>query len=137
MTTGMTLHQCTYEVINSDVDTFHCYRDATGAVLDQKTQLLRITPAQIVNLKPLIFTVGNRDFEFPANAQIWPHALNALIGGESDHLYLVVSDNGAISTQGITCICGYSFLERYYTVFDTTKQRVGFATTPFTTADSN
>jgi cathepsin E len=133
----MTLHQCTYEVINSDVDMFHRYRDETGAVLDKKTQLLRITPAQYVHLKPLIFTVGNRDFEFPANAQIWPRALNAFIGGDSDHLYLVVSDIGQIAAQGIPCICGYSFLERYYTVFDTTKKQVGFATTPFTTADSN
>jgi cathepsin E len=133
----MTPHQCTYEVINSDLDTFHRYGNATGAVLDQNTQLLRITTSQFANLKPLIFTVGNRDLEFPANAQIWPRELNALIGGESDYFYLVVNDIGAISAQGITWICGYSFPERYYTVFDTTEQRVGFATTPFTTADSN
>lgn len=37
---------------------------------------------------------------------------------------------------GSICILGQSFIERFYTVFDTTKARVGFANTSSTQANS-
>jgi cathepsin E len=99
--------------------------------------LLRITPAQYSNLKSLFFTTGGTTFELTPNAQIWPRALNEFIGGTRDHIYLVVNDIGAPSGQGFDFINGYTFLERFYSVFDTAQHRVGLATTAFTTATSN
>ncbi|KAI0257081.1 aspartic peptidase A1 [Lactifluus subvellereus] len=118
-------------------DAFNRYCTATGAVLDPATGLLRITPAQFANLEPLFFTTGDRTFELTPNAQIWPRALNAFIGGTTDSIYLVVNDIGTPTGAGLDFINGYTFLERFYSVFDTGKHRIGLATTPFTKATCN
>ncbi|KAI0050951.1 aspartic peptidase A1 [Auriscalpium vulgare] len=118
-------------------DAFTRYKTATGAVLDNTTGLLRITSAQYSNLKSLFFTTGSTTFELTANAQLWPRSLNSYIGGSSSNIYLVVNDLGSPSGEGLDFINGYTFLERFYSVFDTTNKRVGFATTSFTTATSN
>ncbi|KAF8899074.1 aspartic protease [Infundibulicybe gibba] len=118
-------------------DAFNRYRSATGAVLDNNTGLLRITAAQFANLQSLFFTINGVAYELTANAQIWPRALNADIGGVSGSIYLVVADLGTPSGEGLDFINGYTFLERFYTVFDTANRRVGFATTPFTHATTN
>jgi cathepsin E len=122
---------------NPHLDAFDRYRNATGAVIDPETHLLQITPVQFANLKSLFFTIGGRTFELTANAQIWPRALNGFLRGKSDNIYLVVNDIGESAGGGLDFINGYTFLERFYTVFDTTNSRVGFATTSFTTANSN
>jgi len=44
---------------------------------------------------------------------------------------------GSNSGQGLDFIDGYTFLERFYSVFDTTNKRVGFATTAQTSSTSN
>ncbi|KAI9441953.1 aspartic peptidase A1 [Lactarius psammicola] len=116
---------------------FNSYKSATGAVNDASTGLLRITSTQFSNLQSLFFTAGGTAFELTANAQIWPRALNTFIGGTSGSIYLVVNDIGTPSGSGLDFINGYTFLERFYSVFDTTNNRVGFATTPFTTATTN
>jgi hypothetical protein len=71
------------------------------------------------------------------NAQIWPRSLNSAIGGSADKIYLIVGDIGSNSGSGLDFINGYGFLERFYSVYDTTNNRVGFATTPFTDANTN
>ncbi|KAH9170213.1 aspartic peptidase A1 [Lactarius sanguifluus] len=116
---------------------FNLYKSATGAVLDANTGLLRITSAQFSNLKSLFFIIGGTAFEFTANAQIWPRSLNTLIGGTSSSIYLVVNDIGTPSGSGLDFINGYTFLERFYTIYDTTNKQVGIAKTPFTTATTN
>ncbi|KAI9439328.1 aspartic peptidase A1 [Lactarius indigo] len=118
-------------------DAFSRYKSATGAVLDASTGLLKITSTQFSNLQSLFFTAGGTSFEFTANAQIWPRSLNTFIGGTSGSIYLVVNDIGSRTGSGLDFINGYTFLERFYSVFDTTNNRVGFATTPFTTATTN
>ncbi|KAI9452796.1 aspartic peptidase A1 [Lactarius psammicola] len=118
-------------------DAFNRYKTATGAVNDAATGLLRITSTQFNNLQSLFFTAGGRAFELTANAQIWPRALNTFIGGTSTSIYLVVNDIGTPTGSGLDFINGYTFLERFYSVYDTTNNRVGFATTPFTTATTN
>ena len=52
-------------------------------------------------------------FELSPNAQIWPRALNTAIGGTTDGIYLIVSDLGTPSGQGLDFINGQSFLERF------------------------
>jgi len=101
--------------------------------------LLRITPAQYSNLQSLFFTAspGNTTFELTPNAQIWPRALNSFIGGTPSDVYLIVHDIGSPSGSGFDFINGYTFLERFYSVFDTGNSQVGLANTPFTSATSN
>jgi cathepsin E len=84
-----------------------------------------------------VFTAGGTSFQLTANAQIWPRSLNSLIGGTSGNIYLVVNDIASPSGSGLDFINGYTFLERFYPVFDTTNGSVGLATTPFTTATTN
>ena len=64
-------------------------------------------------------------------------ALNTAIGGNANSVYLIVNSLGTPSGEGLDFINGMTFLERFYTVFDTAGKRVGFATTPFTTSTAN
>ncbi|KAF8155371.1 aspartic peptidase A1 [Mycena galopus ATCC 62051] len=118
-------------------DAFAIYEKATGAVMDSTTGLLRITPAQYVNLKNLNFVIGGVTYPLTPNAQIWPRALNSAIGGTANFVYLIIGNLGRPSGQGLDFINGMSFLERFYSVFDTSNKRIGLATTPFTNAETN
>lgn len=118
-------------------DAFNSYKTATGAILDETTGLLKITSGQYSNLKPLIFTFGGTGYTLTPNAQIWPRSMNSVIGdtsGNSDNIYLIVADIGS-ETFGF--VIGYTFLERFYSIFDTTNKRIGFATTAYTESTSN
>ncbi|KAJ3856526.1 family A1 protease [Lentinula lateritia] len=110
---------------------FNKYIKAIGATLDNETGLYKITTAQYNALENLVFTIGGTEFSLTPNAQIWPRSLNTDIGGSASSIYLVVADLGA-DEAGFDFIDGYVFLERFYSVFDTTNSRVGFATTSFT-----
>ncbi|KDR80341.1 hypothetical protein GALMADRAFT_1191935 [Galerina marginata CBS 339.88] len=116
---------------------FNKYKSSTGATLDSTTGLLTIPSAKFSSLQSLFFHAGGSTFELTANAQIWPRSLNADIGGSSGKIYLVTGDLGSNSGEGLDFINGYSFLERFYSVFDTENQQVGLATTPFTKATTN
>lgn len=118
-------------------DAFAKYQASTGGVPDAATGLLRITPQQFISLQNLDFHIGGTTFTLVPNAQIWPRALNAAIGGTSDFVYLIVADLGTPSGEGFDFVDGFAFLERFYSVFDTTNRRVGFATTPNTAAPIN
>jgi cathepsin E len=119
------------------VDAYDRYCNVTGAVVDSDTQLLIISEAQLANLNSLFFTIGNSTFELTPKAQIFPPSLNTYIGLKSDYIYLIVNDIGTPSGAGLDFISGYTFLERFYTVYDTGNRRVGLATTPFTMSNSN
>jgi len=118
-------------------DAYSTYQSATGGTEDQTTGLLTISSDQYSNLSDLNFEIGGTTYALNANAQIWPRSLNSAIGGTSGNIYLVVSDIGSNSGSGLDFINGYTFLERYYSVFDTTNSQVGFATTSNTDATSN
>ncbi|KIM73461.1 hypothetical protein PILCRDRAFT_829133 [Piloderma croceum F 1598] len=118
-------------------DAFATYQKATGGVPDSATGLLKITSAQYSALRDLHFKVGPRTFSLTPNAQIWPRALNTFIGGTADSIYLIVADIGTPSGQGLDFINGYTFLERFYSVYDTANKRVGLAATCQTDAWTN
>ncbi|KAG2062196.1 hypothetical protein BDR06DRAFT_868604, partial [Suillus hirtellus] len=99
--------------------------------------LLRITTTQYSELQDLNFVVGSNTYTLTPNAQIWPRSLNTYIGGTTSYIYLVVNDLGTPSGEGLDFINGYTFLERFYAVFDTTNSQVGFATTAYTDATTN
>ncbi|SJL06383.1 related to Polyporopepsin [Armillaria ostoyae] len=116
---------------------FTKYKSATGATLDSSTGLLRITSAQYAKLSSLFFNINGVSYELTPNAQIWPRSLNTDIGGSSSAIYLIVNDIGTNSGEGLDFINGYTFLERFYTIFDTANSRIGFAKTSQTTATTN
>ncbi|OJT12452.1 Polyporopepsin [Trametes pubescens] len=118
-------------------DALQAYTAANGAVFDDDVGLYRLTPAQFADLKSLFFNIHGVVFEFTANAQIWPRALNGAIGGSPDFVYLIVGDIGSQSGSGLDVVNGMAFIERFYTVFDTDNSRVGIANTPFTKATTN
>ena len=89
-------------------DAFQAYQKATGGVMDETTGLLSITQSQFNSLQSLFFTIGGATFEMTANAQIWPRALNSVIGGESGKIYLVAADLGSQSGQGLDFISAFS-----------------------------
>jgi len=119
-------------------DTFAKYQSATGGTLDEvNTGLIQFTTAQLNALQPLNFIISGVTFSLSPNAQLWPRSLNSFIGGNSSQILGVVNDLGTDSGEGFDFVNGQTFLERFYSVFDTTNNRVGFATTPNTTATSN
>ncbi|KAL5527985.1 hypothetical protein ACEPAG_6786 [Sanghuangporus baumii] len=117
-------------------DAYNTYVSLTGATLDDSVGLLSISSSDYENLQSLFFNIGDQTYELTANAQTWPRSLNTAIGGSSNEIYLVVSDIGS-NNGGFDFINGYTFLERFYSVYDTTNGRVGFATTEHTTDTSN
>ena len=58
--------------------------------------------------------------------------LNSVIGGTAGSIYLVINDIGSIGGTGLDFINGFTFLERYYTVYDTGHKQFGIAKTDFT-----
>ncbi|KAG1789276.1 acid protease [Suillus plorans] len=118
-------------------DAFDKYQSATGGTFDEATDLLKISSDQYDQLSSLYFTIGGVAYELTPNAQIWPRSLNSAIGGTSDGIYLIVSSTGSSSGSGNDFTNGYCFLERFYSVFDTTNSQVGFATTEYTYATTN
>jgi len=118
-------------------DYFKKYQAATGGVLDQTTGLLKITEAQYNKLQSMFFTIGGVKYEFTPNAQIWPKALNSVLGGDDGSIYLITADMGSNSGAGLDFINGFVFLQRFYSVFDTTNSQVGLATTQYTNAETN
>ncbi|EGO00886.1 hypothetical protein SERLA73DRAFT_159520 [Serpula lacrymans var. lacrymans S7.3] len=118
-------------------DAFSKYESATGGSMDQTTGLLKISSAQYSALSPLNFKIGGTTYALSANAQIWPRSLNTALGGDANSIYLVVSDIGTESGSGLDFINGYTFLERFYSVFDTGNSQLGFATTSHTDDTSN
>jgi hypothetical protein len=79
--------------------------------MDEDTGLLKISYDQYENLQSLNFNVvGDNTLVLTPNAQIWPRSLNTAIGGDSDSIYLVISDIGSDSGTGLDFINGYAFL---------------------------
>lgn len=118
-------------------DAFQTYTSMTGAKPDNSTGLLVITTAQYAKLLPLQFHIGNETYELSPNAQIWPRSLNHVIGGHSEYIYLIVADIGTTSMSGLDFINGYTFLERYYSIYDMNNSRIGFASTKYTASEIN
>jgi hypothetical protein len=117
--------------------------------------MLSLTNDQFENLQPLNFIIGGQTWALSANGQIWPRSMNTALGGDNDHVYLVIGDVsdlcaqyymklrciatqlGSESGEGFDFINGYHFMERFYIVFDTTNSQVGFATTQYTDSQAN
>ena len=118
-------------------DAYQAYVAAIGATLDPNVGLLSINSTAYSALQSLFFTVGSTTFEFTPNAQTFPRALNTFVNGDADATYLVVGDMGQNSGSGLDFILGYTFLERFYSVYDSANKQVGLATTSNTYSTGN
>ena len=63
--------------------------------------------------------------------------LNTVIGGQPGAIYLIIGNLGTPSGKGLDFINGYTWLERFYFLYDSGANEVGFAETPFTFATTN
>ncbi|KAG2363356.1 aspartic peptidase domain-containing protein, partial [Suillus spraguei] len=117
-------------------DAFEQYQTATGGIHDEITGLLTITLTQYMALQNLNFHIEGQIFSLSRNAQIWPRHLNYELDKNADlnAIYLIVKDIGTKSGTGKDFNLGFIFLQRFYTVFDSSSSpgHVGFAKTSFT-----
>ncbi|KAG2352026.1 aspartic peptidase domain-containing protein, partial [Suillus spraguei] len=137
-TAGVVNCGCTFLWIASDA--FERYEAATGGIKNAATGLLQISLDQYNALRDLNFHIGGAVYEFTRNAQIWPRFLNYRLpgGGGDDDIFLIVRGLANPTGSGLDFINGYVFLQRFYTVLNSsTRPRVGFAPTPFTYYISN
>ncbi|KAG2365517.1 acid protease, partial [Suillus spraguei] len=134
-TTGIV--DCGSTLISIASDAYEKYQAATGADLDPGNKFLTITPDKYDALQPLNFHIGEEIYSLTPNAQIWPRSLNDQIDGAEGAIYLVVKSIGRPTGSGHDFTNGYVFLQRFYTVLDSSKSLVGFATTLFTDDDTN
>ncbi|KAG8682431.1 hypothetical protein FRC09_016775 [Ceratobasidium sp. 395] len=118
---------------------FKTYSDSLpGSKMDEKIHLLEIPKESVGKMKSLFFNIGGVSYEFTPNAQLWPRSLNAAIGGKADSYYSVISAISDLEADtGSSFVNGYAFLQRFYTAYDQSKHRIGFATTPSTYANVN
>ncbi|KAG2361164.1 aspartic peptidase A1 [Suillus spraguei] len=117
-------------------DAYDRYQTATGANLDPNG-MLSITLEQYHALQPLAFHIDGEIYNLSRNGQIWPRWLNHRIDGAPNGIYLVIKSLNRPAGTGINFRLGYVFLQRFYSVYDDHNFRIGFATTPYTDADTN
>ncbi|KAG2356828.1 hypothetical protein BDR07DRAFT_1299388 [Suillus spraguei] len=127
---------CTFLYIASDA--YEKYKAFTGGTVNHAALgLLQISTAQYDLLNDLNFYIGyHQKYSLTPNAQIWPRSLNHVMFGDRNDIFLVVKSLPTTGA-GFDFINGYVFLQRFYTVFDARRSRVGFAATPFTRATTN
>ncbi|KAJ7673515.1 aspartic peptidase domain-containing protein [Mycena rosella] len=140
--TGTTLVMLPTSVLNA-------YKEATGAVEDPSTQLLTVTEDQYSNMQSMMFKIGvppaiahhdaiQNEYELTKNAQIWPRSMNDSLGVPSNKFCLIFADMGNVNVgDGLCFINGFTFLQRFYSVYDVSNSQVGFATTQYTQATTN
>ncbi|KAG2356830.1 aspartic peptidase A1 [Suillus spraguei] len=137
LTIGVVDCGCTFLYIASDA--YEKYKALTGGTVNNVALgLLQISAAQYYLLRDLNFYIGyHQKYSLTPNAQIWPRSLNYVIYGNPYDIFLVVKSLPTPTGAGFDFINGYVFLQRFYTVFDARRSRVGFAPTPFTGATTN
>ncbi|KDN33612.1 hypothetical protein RSAG8_13296, partial [Rhizoctonia solani AG-8 WAC10335] len=118
---------------------FKAYSESIpGSKIDKQNGLLEIPKESFDGMKFLSFVINGIPYELTPNAQIWPRTFNHILGGKADVYYSVVSAlNDRQLTEGCNFILGYVFLERFYTAYDASTSRIGFANSPSTFVDVN
>jgi hypothetical protein len=101
---------------------YNKFLSAAGGKTDSSSGLAKFTTKPTGNL---VFTIGGTGFTLTPAQYLVPTAEYSLFGLSSSAYYSWVGDGGS---SGVDFIVGQKFLENYYSVFDTTNARVGFAT---------
>ncbi|KAN0080186.1 Aspartic peptidase domain containing protein [Tylopilus felleus] len=107
---------------------FQLYMDEIpGAVLNKKAGLMKIPRSSVAQMQPLHFRFGDHDFTLDVDSQLVPQEIITASGGNTRNYYGTVRPMGRVTKHGFDFILGRPFMEKYYTVFDADRQRIGFA----------
>lgn len=98
------------------------FLSATGGTTDSSSGLASFTTKPTQNFG---ITFGSTTYTLTPSQYLVPTAQYANFGLSSGKYYAWINNGGS---SGVNCIIGQKFLENYYSVFDTTNQRIGFAT---------
>lgn len=101
---------------------YTAFLSAAGGKTDSSSGLAVFTTQPTSNFG---ITFGSTTYTLTPSQYLIPTAQYSNFGLSSGKYYSWISDGGA---SGLTTIIGQKFLENYYSVFDTTNSRIGFAT---------
>ncbi|KAI8061768.1 aspartic peptidase domain-containing protein [Gongronella butleri] len=118
--TGTTLIQLGTDIYNAFAN------QIPGATIDKDVGLLEIPASSYPNLSNVSFTIGGAAFSLSPAQYIMPQNQIANFGGKNGSYYSWISDMGS-NDAGLDMILGQKFLENFYSVYDTTNNRVGLA----------
>lgn len=126
-----------------------------GATLDCTTGHVpvTITSSQYANLQMSSFDDDGMFHFLIPNAQIWHRSSNNAVGGDLSLIYLAINNIGftvglafhsisvsffyLVSHPQILALTSSMHTERYYSIFDTGRQRFGIAKTIYTDSNTN
>lgn len=100
---------------------YNKFLSATGGETDSSSGLASFTTKPTGNFD---ITFGSKTFTLTPSQYLIPTAQYGNFGLSSDKYYAWINNGGS---SGLNCIIGQKFLENYYSVFDTTNARIGFA----------
>ncbi|CAE6424058.1 unnamed protein product [Rhizoctonia solani] len=114
-------------------ETFQAYaRSIPGSQIDDTTGLLKIPPGWR-SMQSMFFIINGLWYELTPGAQLWPRELNHLLGTNDNESYFSVITTLHDQDSSIgDFILGYPFMQRFYTVYDESRSKIGFAYTPWT-----
>ena len=93
-------------------DAYNRCKSITGATVDNRTGLLKISSFQYSKLQSLYFNIGGTRFEFASNAQIWPRQFNGHIGGTRILIQRRVDESNQVSYSRFSRVTSY-FIHLY------------------------
>ncbi|KAF8933706.1 family A1 protease [Dissophora ornata] len=117
--TGTTLILLQQDILNK------VFSEVSGAVLDNSSGLYTVPHGQLKKLKDVTFTIGGKPFTLTPQQYIVPQNQYKVWGLSGSVHYTYFSTLGFDSS--LDAIIGQKFLENFYSVFDTTNNRVGLA----------
>ncbi|EED12788.1 cathepsin E, putative [Talaromyces stipitatus ATCC 10500] len=101
---------------------YNKFLSAAGGKTDSSSGLAVFTTKPTSNFG---ITFGSTRYSLTPSQYLIPTAQYSYYGLSSGKYYAWISDGGS---SGVDTIIGQKFLENYYSVFDTTNSRIGFAT---------
>ncbi|KAI8597926.1 aspartic peptidase domain-containing protein [Dissophora ornata] len=101
------------------------FSEVPGAAFDNNSGLYAIPHGQLKKLKDITFTIGGKPFTLSPQQYLVPknQYTNFGLSGDLHYTYFSILD----FFPGLDAIIGQKFLENFYSVFDTTNNRVGLA----------
>jgi len=101
---------------------YNAFSSATGGSTDSNSGLISFTKKPTANFA---IKFGSTSYTLTPSQFLVPQAQYSNFGLTSGKYYGWFADGG---DSGVNTIIGQKFLENYYSVFDTTSSRIGFAT---------